>query len=66
MDHAVSVEERAIESDAMAHHFQEPVAVLIKRWNDRPLEFIVEGGCIVLATGWRPGRGVGLANGTIR
>ena len=34
----------------MAHHFQEPVAVLIERWNNRVLEFVVDA-----ASFWRLG-----------
>jgi hypothetical protein len=48
LDQAVLVEERAIESDAPAHHFHESVAVLIERWNNRVLEFVVDA-----ASFWR-------------
>jgi hypothetical protein len=47
----------------MAHHFHEPVAVPIKRWNNRVLEFVVEGRSVVLAAGWVPDRGLKVADG---
>jgi hypothetical protein len=41
----------------MAHHFHEPVAVLIERWNNRVLEFVVDAASFWRLACWLNQRG---------
>jgi hypothetical protein len=42
LDHPMGVEERAIESDAMAHYFKISVSFFIKCWDDYSFELVIE------------------------